>query len=139
MNYMHSFFQNELQLPFSVTGKPRFVFLLAASSLFPLRQLVWSCVMRISSQCSLSCSSVVLNCCHTVLMSHACILCIPCIPCIPRSVIYRHQNRVWLVGGQFDYKSLKGKVKAIVCCFSNGHLVCNILVLAQTCSYQAKS
>ena len=62
-------------------------------------------------------------------MSHACI---PCIPCIPRSVIYKDKTRCWLVGGQFDYMSLKGKVRAIVCCYSNGHLVCNILVLAQT-------
>ena len=28
--------------------------------------------------------------------------------------------------------SLKGKVGAIVCCYSNGHLVCNISVLAQS-------
>ena len=136
---MHSFFQNELQLPFSVTGKPRFVFLLAASSLFPLRQLVWTCLMMMAREGSFSCSSIVHNCCHTVLMSHACILCIPCIPCIPRSVIYKDQNRCWLVGGQFDYKSLKGKVKAIVCCYSNWHLFCYILLRAQTCSYQAIS
>lgn len=36
------------------------------------------------------------------------------------SVIYKDKTRCWLVGGQFDYMSLKGKVRAIVCCYSNG-------------------